>query len=1291
MNQIVYPKFADISLRYELVDILPRPLAYTYRRLIEEVESGQSVPSIWALRDAWECAIRFTACLGLADLVQAEASGERFDTTLSRLFKKNGLSFGDWAFIMRTGCDRSVKTVRPRLLPGLPRIYKTDKGLLTEVGLALDRAPAKATHELDPRHVNVITWRNRVFGHGVYHGDQDWYDLQTVSWIPPLHFFYDMLTASLDGWALRDGGASGSTLMGVGQGTVAGRHRHVAIGATQDVVLAGPGVSLGFGPLLSAQTCNSCGERLIFLYDKSTRKKPGPDFLQTDLLDYLQGHQGELYGWLPAIAWEGRLPKDHIWERGAFDQEDAEEKVKAIFRNSTDYCRPDWIMDRLWLEIEGLNRGYVHLVAPAGTGKSYLARAIKEEDGVKRGIPVLLYHILTGSRSDYRTFISMLADEAKGRLNNRTQEINAKGHGAAGLRQQFVEFLACLMKENHLSRLVVVLDGLDELPPRCAGDFAITDFLVPADDLPEGCVVVLTGSANLRPGIAERLLELRTASDASYREIVLDVDDAENRRMLTGYVLKRLPEGMQRAENAEDLADRCGGVFLYAFHMVQALNSGAFASMSDLPPADDYYRSYLNRLRERVGKLLYEDVFLPVLLNLAAAQVPVTLDQLKSWGQREDRLQVALFVLADFIEEIRTPAWHERVGDDDLRPRFRIAHREFVSLIEKDTELALKLRATHADICSIIHNRHDGRWESLDTGSEEDIYAARFLETHEQLSMTEASALGEGILRRSAALVKIGEDLFTSGKWRIAEEILRRCVANFRRAVEREGRNDLSKELFVALSKHGGVLQKLNCLDEAEANQRESLTIIRRLVDQEGRNELMADLSSILSHLGLVLEYQQRLNEAERCQRESVAIHRFLVERLGRKELIGHLAKYLENHGAVLGSLNRLDHAEACLYESLTIQRQLAKQEEGEELTDDFSAVLTNYGQVLQKLNRLDEAEIYQRECVDLLRRRVEAEGRTDLANDLATALCNHGVVLQALGCFEEAERCQRESVAIMRRLVEMEGRREFSDSLAAALGNHASVLFLMKRPGDAEECQRENVGLYRSLVERDGRKELAGYFATGLGNHGVMLQALKLSKEAEAAHREEIIILRRLVEQGNCEDSYHGLAMALSNRGSALKLLDRFDESEECQSESVSIWRQLVEREGRKDLTKTLATALHHHGMILQALNRPGAAETCHGESVFFVRRLVEQEGRKELAHELANALYNYAGILLELTRVAEAEICLREAVAIRRRLVEQEGRKELRDQLSAALSLHGQVLQFLKRRKGAKKSKRK
>src|SRR5262249_35161478 len=162
---------------------------------------------------------------------------------------------------------------------------------------------------------------------------------------------------------------------------------------------------------------------------------------------------------------------------------------------------------------------------------------------------------------------------------------------------------------------VVAIDALDELrDPDSAATPLISDFLPPAERLPDGCTVLLTARDELRPRVRSRLEELRQGG--GFTELPLRPEAAGSRELARAYLRDRLPERLRGDGPVEEVLRRSGGVFLYAFHFTRALAAGVFAEAPELPDGEQFYRVYLARLRERVGSSMYEAVYRPTLLLL---------------------------------------------------------------------------------------------------------------------------------------------------------------------------------------------------------------------------------------------------------------------------------------------------------------------------------------------------------------------------------------------------------------------------------------------------------------------------------------------------------------------------------------------------------------------------------------------------------------------------------------------------------------------------------------------------
>src|SRR4029077_21063729 len=98
-------------------------------------------------------------------------------------------------------------------------------------------------------------------------------------------------------------------------------------------------------------------------------------------------------------------------------------------------------------------------------------------------------------------------------------------------------------------------------------------------------------------------------------------------------------------------------------------------------PASRFYAAQPASRRQRAAETLYEGIYRPLLLFLCAAQAPVTIGQIKGWGLRGASLPAVLLDLADIVEEVRAPPWHDPADDGDGEPRHRIAHDEFSAFV----------------------------------------------------------------------------------------------------------------------------------------------------------------------------------------------------------------------------------------------------------------------------------------------------------------------------------------------------------------------------------------------------------------------------------------------------------------------------------------------------------------------------------------------------------------------------------------------------------------------------------
>jgi tetratricopeptide (TPR) repeat protein len=1181
-----FPPRAERSVLEFVFDRYPFPLALTYRRLHAEMDGQEPIAAAWQLRDAFECLLRFTACLAVADLLRARPAPEWAGALVGLLFKPRGLSLGDWHTLLEDALrppghlmPAQRQLAGPRALPGLPELLFRTDGARTELN-----------RRIDGDRDSFVHWRNRVFGHGVFQQERRWYADETLRWLPPLHGFYEALRPLLTEWTLVSDAPGGGEVSWTGAETprMTRPHEHVPLGEPRLMRLRRTlgarteDGDLPLGPLLSVQPCGICAQPAAFFFDRYERDR---NRHRSFFLEYERGHGSEQRGWDEVRRLAALLPPGFEWERGSYDREEIVEGVEIVFRDfGREYLRPAYLLDAIWRVVAEHPKGYLHVVGPTGTGKTYLVRGL-EQEGAARRAPVLPYHVLAGVSTDYRTFLVELVERARERLRFRTQEPQSKGESVAGLQAQLTEFLAELMRANRLDRLIVAIDGLDELPDPDQNGAAITDLLPAAERLPQGCFVLLTGREALRPRVRQGLERL--ARDPTlFVTVPLTPGGPANRDLVRAYLGEHLPQPFRDPVAVEAALVRSGGVFLYAHHLAEALAAGVFSDVTALPEGPQFYPAYLARLRERVGEGLYERVYLPTLLFLSAARQPVPLTQLQTWGIPRDHLPLALLDLRDFLRVHRAAEWHDSLGEAPTESRYALAHEAFVRFVREDDRLSAEWRGAHATVGRLALVSFTGRWRELDPTDDGDLYALRFTPHHlEQAGLTDAVAGlygddGYGIACLEATVVALAQ-----ARPQIALDLSVLGVAAFRELVERRGRREHAGKLVEALGQLGRVLRELRRLTEAVATFEEAIAMCRQpdiAAEWSGADTTLAHL---LNGKGVVLENLGSLKAAAVCHGEAVRIFSRLVEEKGRHALAAEVATSLDNLGIVLRQLGKDDEALSCHGEAVRIYRIATEAMGGRVLAAHLALALDNFAQALMDSGRAGEAVTPSDEAVRLLRQLVE-EGPAGLAPDLAIALGNRSKILRRLGRLADANTCGDESVRVYRRLIHEEGRSELTSGLAVALDTQGLALEALGRLDEGLAAYDEAIRLYRQLGETGGRPELAQDLANALGHRGSVLNSLGRLEEAVASLEESIATRRRLVEQGR-QDQVEDLAAGLGRLGTALHSLGRLPEALVEYDEAVRFYEALAEGPAGGDVVASLAIVLNNKARALEGLER--------------------------------------------------------------------------------------------------------
>ena len=755
---------------------------------------------------------------------------------------------------------------------------------------------------------DVVTWRNQVFGHGVFHHDPEYYAHETLRWLPVLHDFYEALLPLLADWRLVAILPHGREVAWHGSDARAKPldHAHIPGAAPAPMELRhSDGRKLSLVPLLSVQPCGVCNDPAAFFFNRH-QFKGGNQSYDTSFLEYDRGHANKLPNWTEVRTVIARLPPSFKWERTAYDATEALMATEVVVRDFDDeFQRPAYVLNEIWDIIDNTSNGYVDVVGRGGVGKTYLARGLVA-DGNRPATAVLAYHIVPGVLTDYRSFVVELSMQARETLRLRTQEPQTQGSTPKDLRREIVAFLGTLWTANQLDALVVVIDGLDELPEPSDGSISIVDLLPDPSQLPEGCFVILTRRPELRPTAARLIRRLNADASECVHAFSLDPVSPDALALLRSYLERRLPPAWCTAESIDAIVARSGGVFLYAFHLVSALRSGAFAVRASLPTAADFYPTYLAALHQRAGDELFSRVYEPLLVFIAAAHQPISVEQLASWGIPRTLIPFALLDVRDFLRRV-TPALNDQQGMND---RFEIAHEEFRTWLGNDEHWRSKIRATHSRIGLVAINRHGGRWHEHVPDDEIDYYDLLWTEAHLELGRVEEKLRN---LRsdstypyacRQAAVQCLGR-----GRLATALALVERAVAVYRRP-EALKQVIWFDDLADALADRATVLEALGRLTEAIVTLDEAIDLYRQVV-ASGRLAPQRELAGLLLRKANILDRLRRPQEALALYDEARHLDA-LFEKIDPDSANHRAGQWALNRGSALINLGQLDEPERC-------------------------------------------------------------------------------------------------------------------------------------------------------------------------------------------------------------------------------------------------------------------------------------------------------------------------------------------------------------------------------------------
>ncbi len=530
-----------------VADTWPGPMAHEYQRLRELLEQGQIVAAVFQLKDLAEVLIKFPALVMARDLIE---HGDPEAARAVRLSLFDGpLSMGHWVNHL----------VRKQLAPQVKCLASSNQLFLPELSAAFiteNKAGREESSSWSETLNQLVTWRNETLGHGAFHLDPQEYLPELERWLAAInqHLAEQVAQGLWADVALRD--ETGALPL---NGWQAIRHWHDGDASAHHdleapLVLECHGQTLRLAPLIALRRCTFCAKQDVFLYDTRHGRNQDSRFV---LLDYLGGHRLTLPAHrataLTAETRDLNQSTRSLPDREVLDEDYGDQAINQLLESrllESRYLRPDYLREPLRAFVNAHQRGLFWLTAPAHTGKSIFAHSLAVPTAVGEPKPlwsetaVVAFHVRSEFKTSPEQFRVFLTDrvlrQAFGREpgNKRLPELDVAATDPASA---LVDWLhqAFRLKPDRLARLVLIIDGLDELPSGADGEVSLVDFIPRPERLPGGCFLLLTSRPLAEcPPQVNRALADRFTGCTDFGRYALNLDDASShayRQLLRAY------------------------------------------------------------------------------------------------------------------------------------------------------------------------------------------------------------------------------------------------------------------------------------------------------------------------------------------------------------------------------------------------------------------------------------------------------------------------------------------------------------------------------------------------------------------------------------------------------------------------------------------------------------------------------------------------------------------------------------------------------------------------------------
>jgi hypothetical protein len=365
------------------------------------------------------------------------------------------------------------------------------------------------------------------------------------------------------------------------------------------------------------------------------------------------------------------------------------DQTRLVAGASRGFVGRESVLEQVHEFIEGDEDGYCFILAKPGVGKTaLLARLVADHPDYARHFNVRSEAVHTAEQ-----FLNNVCVQLIGAYHLDPALFPESGDTSTELLCRLLEQSTAKARGD---KVVVVIDGLDEAMTgtRLPG----VNLLALPRSLPEGCRFIVTvrdGTEGWDPALD---------ADCAARTLRIEASSDENMGDARAYVRSRLAspgvarylrsQNLTGEEFTEEVVARSQGYFVYLRHVLDQYDAGgdlASRELADLPAGlEPYYEDLYERMRADTPQRQWEKVRLPVLIQLAIAEQPLTFYELAAGARQRTAASVisAIGQWRQFLVETNALRNGRRVTAYRL---FHESFRKFLKERHKDAAMMVEL------------------------------------------------------------------------------------------------------------------------------------------------------------------------------------------------------------------------------------------------------------------------------------------------------------------------------------------------------------------------------------------------------------------------------------------------------------------------------------------------------------------------------------------------------------------------------------------------------------------------